>query len=70
MPTSESGEPWAEGLVGEKPRLKPGQGFEYVSGTSLPAGGAGSMRGWLCVERSDGVTFEAEIPPLDLVPLA
>ena len=49
------------GVVGHQPLLKPGEQFEYTSGTSL-ATPQGSMRGeYFCVAE-DGAQFEAPIP--------
>ena len=41
------------GVVGQQPRLKPGESFEYTSGASLPTA-------------VDGHAFEAEIPVFTL----
>lgn len=41
---------FAEGLIGQKPKLEPGQWFAYGSGCSLPGGAPGFMRGALLVE--------------------
>jgi ApaG protein len=49
------------GVVGHQPLLKPGEQFEYTSGTSL-ATPQGSMHGkYFCVAE-DGEQFEAKIP--------
>lgn len=49
------------GVVGHQPLLKPGEKFEYTSGTSL-ATPQGSMRGsYFCVAE-DGEQFEARVP--------
>lgn len=49
------------GVVGHQPLLKPGEQFEYTSGTSL-ATAQGSMLGeYFCVAE-DGTQFEAKIP--------
>ena len=49
------------GVVGHQPLLKPGEQFEYTSGTQL-ATPQGSMTGeYLCVAE-DGHQFEAKIP--------
>ena len=49
------------GVVGRQPLLKPGEEFEYTSGTSL-ATPQGSMQGeFLCVTEQ-GVQFNVEIP--------
>lgn len=49
------------GVVGRQPLLKPGEAFEYTSGTSLRTP-QGSMRGaYFCVAE-DGTQFEAAVP--------
>ena len=49
------------GVVGRQPLLKPGEEFEYTSGTSL-ATPQGSMQGeFLCVTEQ-GAQFNVEIP--------
>lgn len=49
------------GVVGHQPLLKPGEQFEYTSGTSL-ATPQGTMRGeYFCVAE-DGEQFETPIP--------
>lgn len=49
------------GVVGHQPLLKPGEQFEYTSGTTL-ATPQGSMAGsYFCVAE-DGERFEAKIP--------
>jgi ApaG protein len=54
-----------EGVVGEKPYLKPGQSFRYTSGTLL-ATPVGSMHGSYGMIADDGTRFEAEIPAFSL----
>jgi len=49
------------GVVGEQPLLKPGESFEYTSGTSI-ATPVGAMRGSYQMVAEDGTQFEAEIP--------
>jgi ApaG protein len=49
------------GVVGEQPLLKPGESFEYTSGTSL-ATPYGTMRGSYQMVAEDGERFDAEIP--------
>ncbi|NWG86165.1 MAG: Co2+/Mg2+ efflux protein ApaG [Hydrogenophilaceae bacterium] len=49
------------GVVGEQPFLKPGDSFEYTSGTAL-ATPVGTMRGAYQMMAEDGHAFEAEIP--------
>ncbi len=54
-----------EGVVGEQPYLKPGDGFRYTSGTILETP-VGSMQGTYHMIADDGVEFEAEIPAFTL----
>lgn len=54
-----------EGVVGEQPHLKPGDGFRYTSGTVLETP-VGSMHGTYQMIADDGVEFEAEIPAFTL----
>jgi ApaG protein len=49
------------GVVGQQPRLEPGESFEYTSGTSL-ATAVGTMRGTYQMVAADGRTFDAAIP--------
>lgn len=53
------------GVVGEQPKLEPGEGFQYTSGTSL-ATPVGTMRGSYQMMASDGTPFEAPIPEFTL----
>jgi ApaG protein len=49
------------GVVGQQPFLKPGQSFEYTSGTQLRTP-TGTMHGsYFCVAE-DGEKFDADIP--------
>lgn len=48
------------GVVGEQPRLQPGQSFEYTSWVPLPTP-IGTMRGRFLMVREDGETFFAEV---------
>ncbi len=50
-----------EGVVGEKPRLDPGQSFTYTSGALIPTPN-GSMCGSYEFETDSGKTFRAAIP--------
>lgn len=54
-----------EGVVGEQPYLKPGEGFQYTSGTMLETP-VGSMHGSYEMVADDGVNFEAPIPVFTL----
>lgn len=53
------------GVVGEQPLLKPGEQFEYTSGTVL-ATPVGTMRGSYHMTAEDGEQFDAVIPPFTL----
>ena len=50
-----------QGVVGEQPVIKPGQSFEYSSGTVL-ATQVGTMQGSYQMVAEDGTRFEAPIP--------
>ena len=54
-----------EGVVGEQPHLKPGEGFRYTSGTVLETP-VGSMQGSYQMVADDGVKFDTEIAPFTL----
>lgn len=49
-----------EGVVGEQPHLKPGEQFQYTSGTMLETS-VGTMRGSYQMLSDDGSTFDAPI---------
>jgi ApaG protein len=49
------------GVVGEQPLLRPGESFEYTSGTAM-ATPVGTMRGSYQMVAEDGNKFDAEIP--------
>ena len=53
------------GVVGQQPLLRPGESFEYTSGTSLSTA-VGTMRGTYQMVAEDGKTFDADIPPFTL----
>ena len=53
------------GVVGEQPRLSPGESFEYTSGTAI-ATSVGTMRGSYQMIAEDGVAFDAPIPEFTL----
>lgn len=61
----ESREVEGEGVVGEQPRLDPGEGFRYTSGAVLETP-VGSMHGTYRMHAADGARFEARIPPFTL----
>ncbi|MBK7543784.1 MAG: Co2+/Mg2+ efflux protein ApaG [Candidatus Competibacteraceae bacterium] len=50
-----------EGVVGEQPYLRPGEGFQYTSGAILETS-VGSMKGSYQMLADDGITFDAAIP--------
>ncbi len=54
-----------DGVVGEQPWLRPGEGFEYTSGTVLQTE-LGSMRGSYEMEADDGTRFVAAVPEFTL----
>ena len=54
-----------DGVVGEQPRLKPNESFEYTSGTAI-ATPVGTMRGSYQMVAEDGVKFDAPIPEFTL----
>lgn len=53
------------GVVGEQPVLKPGEAFQYTSGTSLNAP-SGLMFGEYEMVTSEGEHFEVEVPAFSL----
>ena len=53
------------GVVGEQPRLRPGESFEYTSGAAI-ATPVGTMRGSYQMVAEDGTHFAAEIPEFTL----
>ncbi|HET9463797.1 MAG TPA: Co2+/Mg2+ efflux protein ApaG [Thiobacillus sp.] len=53
------------GVIGEQPLLRPGESFEYTSGTAL-ATPVGTMRGTYQMVAEDGNKFDAEIPVFTL----
>ena len=54
-----------EGVVGEQPYLKPGQGFRYSSGAVIETP-VGSMQGSYQMLGDDGARFDAPIEPFRL----
>ncbi len=54
-----------DGVVGEQPHLKPGDGFRYTSGAILETP-VGSMQGTYQMIADDGVEFIADILPFTL----
>jgi ApaG protein len=53
------------GVVGQQPRLNPGESYEYTSGASIPTP-VGTMRGTYQMRAEDGSEFDAVIPPFTL----
>ena len=53
------------GVVGAQPVLRPGESFEYTSGTSITTP-VGTMRGSYQMVADDGTRFEAAIPEFTL----
>ncbi len=53
------------GVVGEQPVLKPGEAYQYTSGTAL-ATASGLMLGEYEMTTPDGVHFEVEVPAFSL----
>jgi len=54
-----------DGVVGEQPRLQPGETYSYTSGSLLQTP-IGSMRGTYQMLADDGHRFDARIPPFTL----
>jgi len=54
-----------EGVVGEQPRLDPGQGFRYSSGAVIKTP-VGAMQGTYEMLTDDGEHFDAPIEPFTL----
>lgn len=55
------------GVVGEQPRIAPGESFTYTSGVILETP-TGTMGGSYQMEDSDGEAFDVTIPTFALVP--
>ncbi len=54
-----------DGVVGEQPMIRPGEGFEYTSGAPL-ATPSGLMVGAYGMEADGGETFDVDIPAFSL----
>ncbi|PHQ70702.1 MAG: Co2+/Mg2+ efflux protein ApaG [Sneathiella sp.] len=54
-----------EGVVGEQPFLRPGEAYEYTSGTPLPTP-SGIMVGSYEMESEEGTFFAVDIPAFSL----
>lgn len=53
------------GVIGEQPRLEPGESFSYTSACPLDTS-VGSMHGTFSMRDDDGTTWEAEVAPFTL----
>jgi ApaG protein len=51
-----------QGVVGKQPVLRPGESFEYTSGTSIPTAVGTSYH----MVAEDGLAFDVPIPPFTL----
>jgi ApaG protein len=54
-----------DGVVGEQPKLNPGEKFSYSSGAVLETP-VGAMQGSYRMEAENGTSFDAPIPPFTL----
>jgi len=54
-----------KGVVGEQPHLRPGESFEYTSGSAI-ATPVGTMRGTYQMLADDGTKFDVTIPEFTL----
>jgi ApaG protein len=54
-----------DGVVGEQPHIKPGEGYQYTSGSIMETP-VGSMRGSYQMVADDGTEFGADIPTFTL----
>lgn len=54
-----------DGVVGEQPRLDPGETYRYSSGAVLETP-VGAMQGSYRMQADDGIDFDAPIPPFTL----
>jgi len=54
-----------QGVVGETPRLEPGESFQYTSGCPLDTP-MGTMHGSFRMERDDGTLFDVDVAPFTL----
>ncbi|HVK54191.1 MAG TPA: Co2+/Mg2+ efflux protein ApaG [Burkholderiales bacterium] len=53
------------GVVGQQPTLRPGESFEYSSGSAINSP-VGTMRGTYQIVAEDGTQFDAPIPEFTL----
>ena len=54
-----------DGVVGEQPKLGPGETYRYSSGAVLETP-VGAMQGRYRMQADDGIDFDAPIPPFTL----
>lgn len=54
-----------QGVVGEQPRIEPGEFYQYTSGAVLETP-IGTMQGSYQMESDNGLYFDAEIPVFSL----
>jgi len=54
-----------DGVIGEQPHLKPGEGFQYTSGTFMNTP-FGTMHGSYQMVSDEGEQFDADIPSFQL----
>lgn len=54
-----------DGVVGEQPKLEPGESYEYTSGTPLTTS-SGFMTGFYTMEKENGEKVEVKIPSFSL----
>jgi ApaG protein len=54
-----------EGIIGEQPLIKPGEGYKYLSGTPLSSP-SGMMMGTYFLIDDKGDAFEVDIPAFSL----
>ena len=54
-----------DGVVGEQPRVRPGEDYQYTSGAVLETA-VGTMRGSYQMLSEDGTRFDAAIPEFTL----
>ena len=55
-----------QGVVGDTPRIEPGESYDYVSGCPLETS-SGAMAGEFHMVDEQGSTFDIQIPAFDLV---
>jgi ApaG protein len=55
-----------QGVVGDTPRIEPGDSYDYVSGCPLETS-SGSMAGEFHMVDDQGSTFDIRIPPFEML---